>query len=77
MVVVEGVEYISASEVAKELMISRQTLWRWRQSEKIPCGRLYRDHQLIFTLSEMESIREYANRLAPSLTKDVTQKTLF
>ena len=38
--VIDGAVYLSASEVAERLDISRQTLWRWRQDgreERWPC----------------------------------------
>ena len=63
---IEGVRYYSATDVHEELGIARQTLWRWRRTMKIPQGRRYRDHKIVFTEGEMAQIREYANRLAPS-----------
>ena len=62
---IEGVEYYPATELMKELSISRQTLWRWRQDGKIPVGHLYRGTRIIFTVEEVEAIRQYANRVEP------------
>ncbi len=63
---IKGVIHFTACDVAREVGISRQTLWRWRQNGKVPPGRRYRDHQVLFTDWEMEQIRDYANRLEPS-----------
>lgn len=62
---IEGNYYFSASDIHRELGISRQTLWRWRRDGKIPLGRRYRDHQVLYTKDEVDEIRYYANRLEP------------
>ena len=62
---VNGVPYICLTDLLRELGISRQTLWRWRQEGKIPAGSRYRDRQVLFTPSEVEQIRGFANRLEP------------
>lgn len=33
---IEGIDYVSSTEMTAELGISRQTLWRWRTEGKIP-----------------------------------------
>jgi hypothetical protein len=58
-------EYWSAAELIRELRVSRQTLWRWRRLRKIPVGRRFRDGQVLFTASEAESVRHYANKVEP------------
>jgi predicted DNA-binding protein (UPF0251 family) len=63
---IEGVEYFTAADIHRALGIARQTLWRWRTARKIPQGRRYRDKKIVFTLQELEAIREYANRLEPA-----------
>jgi hypothetical protein len=63
---IDGVSYFAAAEVAKEVRVSRQTLWRWRQDGKIPIGRRFRDRQILFSTAELEAVREYANRLEPA-----------
>lgn len=63
--VIDGVTYFSAAEVARVAGVTRQTLWRWRQDGKVPSGRKYRDKQVVFTKAESELIREYAHRLEP------------
>lgn len=63
--VIEGVPYFTAGEVARAAAVTRQTLWRWRRDRKIPAGKKYRDKQVVFTREEVERIREYAHRLEP------------
>jgi hypothetical protein len=74
---IENVAYFTAVDIQGDLGIARQTLWRWRKAGKIPRGRRYRDQQVVFTAQEVESIRQYANRLEPTDTKDVDQLKLF
>jgi predicted DNA-binding transcriptional regulator AlpA len=63
---VDGVNYYSASEVVRAVGISRQSLWRWRMDGKVPPGKRYRDRQILFTASEVEQVKSYANRLEPA-----------
>ena len=62
---IDGTTYLSLDQVAEEIQVSRTTLWRWRQSGKVPAGHRYRGRLTLFTLSELAEIRDYANRLAP------------
>jgi predicted DNA-binding transcriptional regulator AlpA len=74
---VKGVEYSTAPELLKELGITRQTFWRWRQEGSIPAGRRFRGHQLIFSAEETSRIREYANRIEPAESASTNQLALF
>ena len=74
---VGGIPYFSAGDVAKALGISRQTLWRWRQEGKIPAGHRYRDRQVLFTVAEIEAIKEYAHRIEPIDASAANQLKLF
>jgi hypothetical protein len=74
---IEGVTFFSATDIHRDLCVARQTLWRWRKAGKIPCGRRYRDRQIVFTKQEVEAIREYANRLEPAEPVDADQLKLF
>lgn len=74
---IDGIRYFSAADIHRDLGVARQTLWRWRKDRKIPQGRRYRDHQVVFTKEEVEAIREYANRLAPVEPIEVDQLNLF
>jgi len=65
-VIVNGVEYFCAGDVGQAIGVSRQTLWRWRQGGKVPCGRRFRGRLVLFTGSEVEQIRNYAYRLEPA-----------
>jgi hypothetical protein len=62
---IQGEQYYTNSEVADELKVSRQTLWRWRDKRSIPAGMRYRTRQVLFTAGEVEEIRQFANRLEP------------
>jgi predicted DNA-binding transcriptional regulator AlpA len=64
---IDGKRYFLAKEVEERCGISRQTLWRWRQSGQIPRGHRYRGKQLVFSAGELAEITEYANRLEPAL----------
>jgi predicted DNA-binding transcriptional regulator AlpA len=74
---IEGVDYYLATEVAKSLGVSRQTLWRWRSDKKIPQGNLLRGKRLIFTRGEWDAIREFAHRVEPIVDNSIEQLTLF
>ncbi len=62
---IEGVNYVSSTEVLDEFDISRQTLWRWRTQGKIPAGHKFRDGRILFSDSELEEIRRFATHLEP------------
>ena len=62
---IQGAQYYTNSEIADELKVSRQTLWRWRDKQRIPAGMRYRTRQVLFTAEEVEEIRQFANRLEP------------
>jgi hypothetical protein len=70
---IDSSEYWSATELIRELHVSRQTLWRWRRLHKIPVGRRFRDGQILFTATEAESIRQYANKVEPVANLSVNQ----
>jgi predicted DNA-binding transcriptional regulator AlpA len=72
-----GARYFLAVEVAKTVGVTRQTLWRWRQEGKIPPGHRYRDRQVLFSETETEAIREYANRIEPINVDSAQQLRLF
>lgn len=64
-ILIDRVEYFTASDIQRDLGVARQTLWRWRKGGKIPQGRRYRDRQVVFTREEVDAIRDYSNRLEP------------
>lgn len=70
---IEGITYFTAAQVARAAGVTRQTLWRWRQEGKVPTGRRYRDKQILFTSTELDRIRDYANRLVPLEPTNPTQ----
>lgn len=74
---IEGTPYLAANELLAELDITRQTLWRWRRSGRIPQGHRYRDGKVVFTQAEADEIRRYANRIEPIDEAQRTQLGLF
>ena len=74
---IDGVNYCSANELASELDVSRQTLWRWRQGGKIPAGHRFRDGRILFTAEEATAVRNFANRIEPAAGVDPRQLSLF
>lgn len=72
-----GQEYLPSGELAQELGISRQTLWRWRKQGKVPAGHKYRDGQVLFTAEEASRVREYAHQLEPLESVSLDQLRLF
>jgi predicted DNA-binding transcriptional regulator AlpA len=74
---IQGVRYFSTSEIMKEVGVSRQTLWRWRQEGKIPLGHRFRDGRILFTSSEIDSIRQFANRIESPDVSTLNQLLLF
>ena len=74
---IDGVVYVAAAEVAREVGVSRQTFWRWRRDGKIPAGHRFRDRQIVFTEREVEEIREHANKVEPISGNNEKQLNLF
>ena len=76
--VTNGVLDFVEPEVAQDVGVVRQTLWRWRQDKKIPPGHRYRDRQILYSQEELNEIREFAHKLEPlSADDDPNQKKLF
>jgi predicted DNA-binding transcriptional regulator AlpA len=69
--------YFTAAEVVRELGISRQTLWRWRQDGIAPAGHRFRDRQILFTAEEYQALKDYANHVEPVSTFNTDQLGLF
>jgi predicted DNA-binding transcriptional regulator AlpA len=74
---IAGTPYVAASELLRELSISRQTLWRWRVEGHIPTGHRFRDSKVVFTRAEADEIRRYANRIEPIDEAERNQLGLF
>ena len=67
-VVIEGITYFSANEVAEQAGVSRTTFWRWRRDGLVPRGRKLRGERnkiLLFTSDEIEDVRGYATQVEP------------
>ena len=65
---IDGRDYFTAKEICELVGISRQTLWRWRQSTRISSGLRFRGKRLVFSSLELEQIRGYALALEPAVT---------
>jgi predicted DNA-binding transcriptional regulator AlpA len=74
---INGLTYLTASDIAERLEVSRQTLWRWRQDGKIPSGHRFRNRHVIFTPAEVAEIERFANRIDPIDPPDTPQSDLF
>ena len=74
---IEGVEYLSSAEIARDIGVSRQTLWRWRQYGKVPVGQRFRDGKILFTPTEANAIRRFANHIEPIEAPEQEHPSLF
>ncbi len=74
---VDGIRYLTATEVLADLQVRRQTPWRWRQEGKVPAGHKFRSRQVGFNPEEAAMIREYANRIDPIETGSPARLGLF
>jgi hypothetical protein len=68
---IAGTTYLFAVDLARQVGVSRTTLYRWRQDGKIPAGRRDRRRLILFTLAEAQIVRDYADRLEPATVKHV------
>jgi predicted DNA-binding transcriptional regulator AlpA len=75
--VIAGLEYFTAAEVCRLVGVSRQTLWRWRQTQRIPHGSRLRAQRLVFSSEEVEQIQTYASFLEPADRRSGVQLGLF
>lgn len=62
---IDGMTYLTRSEVADAVSVSRQTLWRWGRDGKITGGQRFRDGKVLYSILEVEAIKAYATRLEP------------
>jgi predicted DNA-binding transcriptional regulator AlpA len=77
-ILIDGIRYFFADEVAKEVRVSRTTFWRWRSEGKIPKGRKYRGGKMVlFSEEEFEVVRGFANHLEPVEGSNRDQMKLF
>ena len=74
---INGVEYYSATQLLREIGVSRQTFWRWRQRGRIPAGHRFRDGRLLFTGPEAETIRSFATSMEIAERPAFSQGRLF
>lgn len=62
---IDGVQYLQVSELAEELRVSRQTLWRWRKEGHIPQGNRFRGRRILFSPAEVDAVRQFAFKVEP------------
>lgn len=74
---IHGVNYFLATDIIKEIGVTRQTFWRWRHEGKIPVGHRFRNGRILFISAEVESIRQFANRIDPIEQETSAQIPLF
>jgi len=74
---IQGVPYFTHTEIADQMGVRRETLWRWRREGKVPQGKKFRGKQVLFTEAEAAEIEEYAYRLEPIRISDPDQLRLF
>ncbi len=74
---INGVSFLTVTEVLQRIAVARQTLWRWRQNGRIPPGHRFRGRQVIFSPEEVAAIEAYANRIEPIDDRRSGQMSLF
>ena len=74
---IEGVQYLTRTEVLDEVAVTRQTLWRWQREGKVPAGFRYRGRQVVFGPGDVAAIRDFAHRLEPIANGGGAQLRLF
>lgn len=74
---IDGARFYSAGDVAADTGVTRQTLWRWRRTGKVPAGYRFRNGQILYTETELQQIRAYANRLEPLSQQNDHQLSIF
>ena len=74
---IDGAWFFSAGDVAAEAGVTRQTLWRWRRAGKVPAGYRFRNGQILYTATELQQIRAYANHLEPLSQENDHQLSIF
>jgi transposase-like protein len=62
---INGIEYLKICEIAEQIGVSRQTLWKWRKDNNIPLGQKFRNKEVLYTLDEVKQIQDFAHRLEP------------
>ena len=63
--IISGATYFLMNELAESIGVSRQTLWRWLQSKKIPRGHKFQGRFIVFSEEEASTIKQYSNMLEP------------
>ena len=70
---IKGITYFTIAEMAADVGVSRQTLWRWRQRGLIPVGQRYRGRNVILSAEEWALVTAYAQRLEPVTSPGIRQ----
>jgi predicted DNA-binding transcriptional regulator AlpA len=62
---IDGRPFLTLSELAGAIGVSRQTLWRWRRDGKIPSGHRFRDGRVVFAETETRLVRAHSLAMTP------------
>lgn len=65
MIRIGSADYVDAVNLIEHLGITRQTLWNWRRTGKVPVGFHYRN-RVVFSKVEVREIEAHAHQLAPA-----------
>ena len=74
---INGLVYLTVSDLLERLDVSRQTLWRWRQDGKVPAGQRFRNRHVVFTAQQARKIEAFANQLEPIGNQEDGPLSLF
>ena len=63
----DGSRYSSVSDVAETVGVTRRTLYRWIEQDKVkgPGYERQRDKRRFFSQSEVDAVATFANQVAP------------
>lgn len=67
---IQDTTYFTGSEIAEEAGVTRQSLWRWLKTGKVPAGYKHRSGQVVFTAQERDAILRFANQVEPLASEE-------
>ena len=75
--IIKEISYLTLTELAEKVGVTRQTLWRWSRQGKIPAGYRFRDKLVLYNPEDTKTIEEFANRIEPIDGSPDEQLSLF